>query len=335
MLICDRCNTELPDTARFCPACADPVTGADRLSARPAQETERVRLVCPACEEQSLFDIPAHGQGEERCPACSTEFTTRVVRIRSKRSSGNKRYDERSFTIRVEDLAGREDLIEFTRPSSDDFELKSKDLAAFSSLDGRLHVVQNMTVGRSMRVVRPLPPPAVPQQGCGGSMALAGFVSLLMLGFCGMILSSASPDASSRTRASDVGEPITYRASTPSPPPPFDLLYVHGSLNVRTTPSRAGGTVRTLSRGDLVRLGDKDANGWAPLYDASGNREGYVYRASDLVRSTAPGTAPVYAQQAGTGRRSGTRGYYTGPRGGCYTYSASGRKRYVDRSYCR
>jgi hypothetical protein len=30
-----------------------------------------------------------------------------------------------------------------------------------------------------------------------------------------------------------------------------------------------------------------------------------------------------------------SRGYYTGPRGGCYTYSASGRKRYVDHSYCR
>lgn len=27
-------------------------------------------------------------------------------------------------------------------------------------------------------------------------------------------------------------------------------------------------------------------------------------------------------------------GYYTGPRGGCYTYSRSGRKRYVDRSRC-
>jgi len=27
-------------------------------------------------------------------------------------------------------------------------------------------------------------------------------------------------------------------------------------------------------------------------------------------------------------------GYYRGPRGGCYTYSSSGRKRYVDRSLC-
>jgi hypothetical protein len=27
-------------------------------------------------------------------------------------------------------------------------------------------------------------------------------------------------------------------------------------------------------------------------------------------------------------------GYYVGPRGGCYTYSVSGKKRYVDHSYC-
>lgn len=33
--------------------------------------------------------------------------------------------------------------------------------------------------------------------------------------------------------------------------------------------------------------------------------------------------------------RSRSNGYYTGPRGGCYTYSASGRKRYVDHSYCQ
>jgi hypothetical protein len=38
--------------------------------------------------------------------------------------------------------------------------------------------------------------------------------------------------------------------------------------------------------------------------------------------------APVYSPSQSAG------GYYTGPRGGCYTYSRSGRKRYVDRSRC-
>ena len=74
-----------------------------------------------------------------------------------------------------------------------------------------------------------------------------------------------------------------------------------------------------------------------------------VQRALDTDYSTA--TAPEPASQAprdtlempapralsgGSPRARGAadRGYYTGPRGGCYTYSASGRKRYVDRSYC-
>jgi predicted amidophosphoribosyltransferase len=47
---------------------------------------------------------------------------------------------------------------------------------------------------------------------------------------------------------------------------------------------------------------------------------------------------PVTAADTVNGRvavsRASSRGYYLGPRGGCYTYSASGRKRYVDHSYC-
>jgi len=35
-----------------------------------------------------------------------------------------------------------------------------------------------------------------------------------------------------------------------------------------------------------------------------------------------------------SGSYSTGSGYYRGPRGGCYTYSSSGRKRYVDRSMC-
>lgn len=45
-----------------------------------------------------------------------------------------------------------------------------------------------------------------------------------------------------------------------------------------------------------------------------------------------PAPSSLYSQPAATSSSSG--GYYTGPRGGCYTYSASGKKRYVDRSLC-
>jgi len=39
-------------------------------------------------------------------------------------------------------------------------------------------------------------------------------------------------------------------------------------------------------------------------------------------------TPPADAPSAGSG-------YYTGKRGGCYTYTAGGNKRYVDRSFCK
>jgi hypothetical protein len=76
---------------------------------------------------------------------------------------------------------------------------------------------------------------------------------------------------------------------------------------------------------------------------ASSRRDGKVKqrpagRRTSLSRATArQRTTRTVSRPARRPGRSGaaSRGYYTGPRGGCYTYSASGRKRYVDRSYCR
>ena len=43
----------------------------------------------------------------------------------------------------------------------------------------------------------------------------------------------------------------------------------------------------------------------------------------------------VYRPPRDTRRSSPpSRVYHEGPRGGCYTYTASGRKRYVDHSFC-
>lgn len=164
--------------------------------------------------------------------------------------------------------------------------------------------------------------------GCAG---LLGFV--LMAGFC------SSPD----TRSTYTPPPAASTYPTGSAPSsyqePAERFYVHGTLNVRSGPGKDSPTVRTLSRGDAVLLGPKDANGWAELRTAGGAREGYVYRASGLVRSSPPSASPPGTASSGTsgggGRSSAAdRGYYLGPRGGCYTYTSSGRKRYVDRSYC-
>ncbi|HEX2208777.1 MAG TPA: zinc ribbon domain-containing protein [Longimicrobium sp.] len=173
-MICDKCNAPIPAGARFCPACGDPVTAADDIRSRPVLALERVQLVCPKCNQLAAHDIPAHGVASVACPNCATNFQTRVVRVRSKRSSGDKQSQTRRFTVRVEDLAGRDDLIEFKSPHYKDFELRTKDLAAFSSLLGRLHVVQNLTVGRYMVV-------AGPPGGCVTMMIALGVVFLLII----------------------------------------------------------------------------------------------------------------------------------------------------------
>ncbi|HEX8392567.1 MAG TPA: SH3 domain-containing protein [Longimicrobium sp.] len=130
---------------------------------------------------------------------------------------------------------------------------------------------------------------------------------------------------------------------------PRHTLHAHSTFNVRAKPSTTSRVVRTLRRGDTVSVGEAK-DGWSPVIE-NGDRIGYVSRAGEALRSYAPtipspqvatyfndgsGSARRAGSSRGTSRRSSaeSRGYYTGPRGGCYTYSASGRKRYVDHSYC-
>lgn len=64
-------------------------------------------------------------------------------------------------------------------------------------------------------------------------------------------------------------------------------------------------------------------------------------RASNPTRRSTSRTAQPTRRSAQSTRRtsarrsSASRVYHTGPRGGCYYYSASGRKNYVDRSLCQ
>jgi hypothetical protein len=169
-----------------------------------------------------------------------------------------------------------------------------------------------------------------------------GFVMLIAAAMCMDPDSpSSSPSTSYPASTSSYGASTysTAAYSAAAEAETRDWLYIHGTLNVRAEPSRTAAVLRTLQRGDFVQLGASDANGWARLY-SPGSGEGYVYRASDLVRTRAPVSETVSrapASSGGGGQRgssASSRGYHIGPRGGCYTYSASGRKRYVDHSYC-
>lgn len=183
----------------------------------------------------------------------------------------------------------------------------------------------------------------------GGTTTGCGCLgAILMLVLVGMCADASSPPDRASTPASTYGLIASAAESPPGYTGPREAFYIHGPLNVRSEPNKNGTLVRTLYRGARVQLGPKDAKGWAPYVDYSGRTVGYVYRASDNVRTYAPTfkTAAETSTSGSAGRGSGrsssggsrssadSRGYYTGPRGGCYTYSASGRKRYVDRSYC-
>jgi len=327
-LVCDRCGVSIPEGARFCPACADPVTAADVVKARPAAG-ERVDLVCPGCATPALQHVGANGAAALKCGRCGRDFATRVVQVRSKSSRGSRKTNTRDFNVRAHDLAGRDELFEFTSPNNLDFELRSRDLAAFTYLDGRLALVQNLTLGRALTLARP-------GAGCSGAgMGVLALVALVFMGFCSLVTSGGHPGSPGGAAA----PPPAY--GDVSSTPPYEVMYIHGELNLRSAPNRDAPLVRTLVRGEQVRLGPGDARGWSPAYDVNGRQEGYVFRASDLVRSGPPAERALPrsggAAAAGAGSRrasAASRGYYLGPRGGCYTYSASGRKRYVDHSYC-
>ena len=113
-----------------------------------------LQLVCPNCKAQNGFEIETLGFDLSLCcPACSAKFISHIVTVRAKR--GRKNQYRRHFSIRAIDPQGDERLIEFWRVGETDIELRSKDLAAFSYLNGAVRVVQNFTIGQFVMVSAP------------------------------------------------------------------------------------------------------------------------------------------------------------------------------------
>lgn len=80
------------------------------------------------------------------------------------------------------------------------------------------------------------------------------------------------------------------------------------------------------------RLGSR---GGCYTLSASGSKR-YVDRSRcESARKAAPATGTVSAFDAPAAAARSSSRYHLGSRGGCYTISASGSKRYVDREMCR
>lgn len=334
MLQCDKCSARIPDGSRFCPACADPVTAADRVKVRPVPPQSQVRLVCPKCEGQTSYDAPRVGAGGLVCPSCNTAFSTRVVEVRAKSSRGRKAENARNFSVRVRDAAGGEDLIQFENHSYQDFELRARDLAAFTSLNGRLRVVQNLTVGRYMTVS------GVGEAALPFLLGL-GAIAAVVLFF--VALSNHSPS----TYTASTVQPVAATVEPAPLPRDWATRWATRAQPLRRRPRATAAAGAMVRRGEEVHIPTFAAgrSGWVPVLGTSErDTVGYV-RGSGLGlvaidtttiseqsprRSTAA-TATLYTPPSYT---APSNGYTRGPRGGCYTYSASGRKRYVDRSLC-
>lgn len=160
MLVCDKCGTKIPDGSKFCPECADPVTELDIVETKEvttsSSDSTKIDVICPQCETQFLINYD-HKQNtiSHSCPECSTVSESQFVQIRSKRSKGSKKDNKREFTVRVFLPEGGEKLIEFVNASYDDIELRSKDYALFTYLNGQLKIILNYKINRYTVISKP------------------------------------------------------------------------------------------------------------------------------------------------------------------------------------
>jgi len=115
--------------------------------------------------------------------------------------------------------------------------------------------------------------------------------------------------------------------------------------NLRGTPSAKGKVVDKLSIDQTVEV-IKQNGAWflVQARDYVGWIQGDTIRLNTLtlsspvtlVPSRAVETTPTYTPptQSPSARSSPSRTYIKGPRGGCYYINSSGKKTYVDHSYC-
>lgn len=101
----------------------------------------------------------------------------------------------------------------------------------------------------------------------------------------------------------DPGVSNGFAAHSEGPPPDVyagttETFYLHDAMSVRAEPDESAAGVRVLSRGEAVALGAKDANGWAPVVDASAS-------GSATCTGRATPSARIGRSGAGKERRGG------------------------------
>ena len=127
-----------------------------------------VDIVCPTCKAPSTQSlVPGRTWQGFRC-SCGNVFQSHLCWVRAKNSRGSRADNRpwyslefpqsvgsRSFSVRVINPDGSEQLVQFEHANWSDFELRSGDLVAFTNDAMGLRVAQNLTVNVCHTVMRP------------------------------------------------------------------------------------------------------------------------------------------------------------------------------------
>lgn len=116
----------------------------------------QINIVCPHCENQATYEFEGTGTRSLVCSSCEKPFEATFAEARSKRSRGNKSTNSRSYKIRAT-CAGVDEFFEFESNTYDDAELKSKDLFVLSAINGRVLMLQNLTIRKYWKVASAAP----------------------------------------------------------------------------------------------------------------------------------------------------------------------------------
>lgn len=148
-----------------------------------------------------------------------------------------------------------------------------------------------------------------------------------------------SPHSLGLVQASIVSTPDAVSVRNDSSPVNAKVMFAKARVNIRSMPTTTSKVIKIIDIGTSVEVLEK-RDGWVNVTHST--HVGWIAERLLLEQRPASTQRNIQPRASNTKPpaikpRSPIRsnyGYQRGPRGGCYYYTASGNKRYVDRSLC-